>query len=152
MFLLFRSFWRVAGASFIAGDAAVLVNAATAHLEHLVGELRGAEGALRSCGKAGALFCEHALRSGRAEHNNTLQARGCKTQNAEPTTGPRMPHILSRAGKQTDVVAQAIAAMGDELRVDFDGLIAVVNRAREAISLAQGVAPHFSIVDLSSHH
>ena len=94
------------------------------------------------------MFCDHARRVGRPDGNRSLAAHFCQPGVFHGFGSPTTANVLQRGDRRSDPTSRAIAAIGDELRVDGIGLTAVVTQAQEAIAFVRSVAPHFILTHL----
>lgn len=132
----------------MARDGAALLTAATDRLGHLLVELRGADGSLRSCGAAGVLYCERAEEVAQRGVNHSFIRERCQSSARDKPRSLTADVLGQWTGQSPDAISQSIAAIEEELLVDGYGLRAVIEHAREAIAFAGNVAPHFGLASL----
>lgn len=137
----------------IVRDAAGLLSAASQRLSQLLAELHGAEDLVQSCGAAGRMFCDTAVRMGRESGDAGMHARvvskGCEAGLAVTSRNHSMPSLPHAVHRRSDPVSRAIALIDAELHIDSAALQAIVVQASSALAFVEGLAPHFALPHLT---
>ena len=126
-----------------------MLSAAADRLGRLLAELSiGSAGSLLSCGAAGAVFCDRIRKMPQRAENRSATAGRCQPSVVPQFRSFSANSLLQWAERGHEAVSQAIAAIGDELGVDGDGLRTVIEQAHEAIALVGSIAPHLGLARL----